>query len=277
MAHRNSAQNQQAVAVQQPNASAQSVIREGNTQASVSTNATEDDLRSALASLEEAHKVQRGFISVVSHEFRTTLAGIQGFSELIRDRNLSTVRIKEFAHLIYDDARRLDIVIGDLLDLERMMVGQLQPDCDEIDVQETLRILVQQAQSSTSEHTIMLECPEKLPPLHADPTMFEQMIKHLLSNAINYAPTGGDVIVHADRQDSYVHLAIQDQGIGIAEDALDEIFMPFRRLKVPETRAVKGAGLGLSLVREIVKLHHGHIQVNSQPAHGSIFHILLPL
>ena len=237
---------------------------------------SEDQLRTELERLEEANKVQRGFISVVSHEFRTTLAGIQGFSELLRDREMNAAKTKEFATIIYNDARRLDAVISDLLDLERMMVGQLTPNLDIVDLPALLTQAAEKAQETTLKHTLHLKFEQPLIPLAADQELLQQLANHLFSNAINYSPNGGEVWVGAQITAGMVHLVFHDQGIGIAPESLTEVFIPFRRLKTPQTRAVKGAGLGLSLVQQIALLHHGTVWIESTPGEGSTVHVSFP-
>ncbi|HEY4384397.1 MAG TPA: HAMP domain-containing sensor histidine kinase, partial [Ktedonobacteraceae bacterium] len=237
---------------------------------------TEVQLRAALEKMELANKVQSGFISVVSHEFRSTLAGIQGFSELLRDRNMEPDKTREFATIIYNDARRLDAVINDLLDLERMMIGQTIPDLAIVDLSALLTQAAEKAQELSQNHTIHLRFEPSLPSLVGDQELLLQMCTHLLSNAIKYAPNGGEIQVDAQVAAGMVHIVFHDQGIGIPAESLEDVFMPFRRVKSPQTRTVKGAGLGLPLVQQIVFLHHGKIWIESTPDVGSTVHISLP-
>jgi signal transduction histidine kinase len=239
-------------------------------------NETEAQLRAALGKMEQANNVQRGFISVVSHEFRSTLAGIQGFSELLRDREMGPAKTREFATIIYNDARRLDGVIGELLDLERMMVGQIQPHLEAVDLPSLLAKEAEKAQAQTTRHTLHLRFEQPLPAFAADPNLLQQMISHLFSNAIKYAPDGGEIWVGAQLVDGTVPIMFHDQGIGIPPESLEEVFMPFRRLKSSQTRMVKGAGLGLTLVQQIVLLHQGKIWIESTPGEGSTVYISLP-
>jgi signal transduction histidine kinase len=239
-------------------------------------NTSEEQLRNDLEKLEQANKVQRGFISVVSHEFRTTLAGIQGFSELLRDREMNTAKTQEFATIIYNDARRLDAVISDLLDLERMMAGQLTLNLEEVDLSALLTQAAEKAQELTLKHTLHLKFEQPLVPMIADRELLQQLSNHLFSNAVNYSPDGGEVWVGAQITAGMVHMVFHDQGVGIPPESLEEIFIPFRRLKNPQTRTVKGAGLGLSLVQQIVLLHHGKIWIESTPGEGSTIHVSFP-
>lgn len=236
---------------------------------------TETQLRLALEKMELANKVQSGFISVVSHEFRSTLAGIQGFSELLRDRNTEPDKTREFATMIYDDARRLDAVISDLLDLEHMMVGQILPYLAAVDLAALLTEAATRARELTQKHTIRLRFEPSLPPIVADYELLLQMCAHLFSNAIKYAPDGGEIHVDAQIAAGMIHMIFHDQGIGMPADELEEVFMPFRRVKSPRTRTVKGAGLGLSLVQQIAFLHHGKVWIESTPDVGTTVHISL--
>ncbi len=237
---------------------------------------TEAQLQVALEKMEQANKVQRGFISVVSHEFRSTLAGIQGFSELLRDREVGPAKTREFATIIHNDAHRLNVVIGDLLDLERMMVGQIQPQLEAVDLPTLLTEAAEKAQEQTMQHTVHLRFEQPLLPFAGDRELLLQMSNHLFSNAINYAPGGGEIWVGAQTVAGMIHIVFHDQGVGIPPKSLEEVFLPFRRIKSPQTRTVKGVGLGLTLVQQIVHLHQGKIWIESTMGEGSTVHVSLP-
>ncbi len=227
--------------------------------------------------LEEMNKVQSDFISIVSHEFRTTLTGIQGFSELLCVEEFSTEEVKDYASDINTDARRLTRMINDLLDLERMKSGKMALEIEAVDLNRILEEVVERATLTASKHTLLLHQDVRLPLLQGDSDKLIQVLTNLLSNAIKYAPNGGEIVLTSKRQKNKIHITVQDHGIGIPAHALEEVFAPYSRIDVQRTRYIKGTGLGLAIVRQIVEMHNGHVWVESVLGSGSTFHLLLPL
>jgi signal transduction histidine kinase len=236
-----------------------------------------DLLAAANAQLEQVNKAKSEWVSVVSHEFRTPLTGIQAFSELLRDEEFPLDQIREFAADINREAERLSRMIGDLLDLERMESGQMTLTLAEVD----LNVLVEEAITSTGpnnpRHTLRRELDPTLPLLTGDRDKLTQIIVNLLSNAIKYSPDGGDVIVGTSYDTSLAHLWVRDHGIGIPADDLEAIFRRYTRLESGYNVSIKGTGLGLPIVRQIAELHGGQAWAESEAGIGSTFHVTLPL
>jgi len=234
-------------------------------------------LRTANEQLEQANKVQRDFVSIVSHEFRTTLTGIQGFSELMRDDALNEAEVKEFATDINTDARRLNRMISELLDLERMQAGQMRLHREHVDLNRIITKVVEHMHPTLIRHDIVLALDDALPVFLGDSDKLTQVIANLLSNSVKYAPDGGEIRIQSFAEGATIHLALHDYGIGIPADALEHIFTPYNRVETAATRHIQGTGLGLPIVRQIVQLHGGTIWAESQPGKGSTFYITLPL
>jgi signal transduction histidine kinase len=235
------------------------------------------DLEAMNSELRSMNKQQSNFVAVVSHEFRTALSGIQGFSELLSEQEWSPQEVKEYATDITTDARRLSRLINEVLDIERMKSGKTTLLCEPVDVNSLLRKLGDQAQHITAKHTLIYHLDGALPLVQGDQDQLIQVVGNVLSNALKYSPAGGNILLSSQREQDSIHISIQDQGIGIAEDALKNIFEPYSRIDVEKTRFIGGTGLGLSLVREIINLHGGTIWVESTPGDGSTFHFFLPL
>jgi signal transduction histidine kinase len=227
--------------------------------------------------LKSMNKQQSNFIAVVSHEFRTALSGIQGFSELLSEQEWSPQEVKEYATDITTDARRLTRMINEVLDLERMKSGEMTLRYEQVDVNELLKKLGDQAQSLASKHHIVYHLDETLPTIQGDQDQLIQVVSNLLSNAAKYSPAGGEILLSSQREQQGVRISIQDQGIGIAEENQKDIFVPYSRIDSEKTRFIQGTGLGLSLVHEIINLHGGTTWVESTPGYGSTFHFFLPL
>ena len=243
---------------------------------------TERDLLTAAKiflneQLEQVNKMQSDFISVVSHEFRTSLTTIEGFSDLLRSEEYPSEDVKEYARDIYADAIRLHRMVTDLLDVEQMKKGEVQLCVVWVDMSTLLTTIVKHMELVSTHHTLHLSLDEKLPQLEGDPEKLIQVITNLLSNAIKYSPMGGDILIKSSREGESVHVSIQDHGIGIAPEFIESIFTPYHRVNSTSTRYIQGTGLGLSLVREIILLHEGKIWVESTPGQGSTFHFSLPL
>jgi len=118
---------------------------------------------------------------------------------------------------------------------------------------------------------------ENIKPVLADPKGIQEIFNNLISNAINYSPDGGRVLVSARGLGEYMEIKVADTGVGIDEEEISKIFDKFYRVKHPKTRQVMGTGLGLAIVKGIVEAHHGTIEVESSPGKGTTFRILLPL
>ena len=227
--------------------------------------------------LEQVNKMQSDFISVVSHEFRTALTTIEGFSDLLRSEDYPGEEVKDYANDIYIDAMRLHRMVTDLLDLEQMKNGKMLLRVVWVDMNTLLTSIAKRMELVSTGHTLRLSLDEKLPQLEGDPDKLIQVITNLLSNAIKYSPMGGDILIKSSREGKSAHVSIQDHGPGIASEFIETIFTPYHRINSDSTRYIQGTGLGLSLAREIIHLHEGKIWVESTPGHGSTFHLSLPL
>jgi signal transduction histidine kinase len=233
-------------------------------------------LQQANEQLSRINKVQSNFVSVVSHEFRTTLTSIQGFSELICDEEFSNEEVKEYATDINSNALLLNEMISEMLDLERLKSGQMQLQYTLIDLNALLSHVINSLSALTPHHSFHLQLDETLPSLSADQDRLIQVVTNLVGNAIKYSPAGGEIFVHTQLENTLVHASIQDQGIGIPDHALEQIFTPYYRVEAESSRYITGTGLGLSIVRQIIEMHSGKVWVESTHGQGSTFHFTLP-
>jgi signal transduction histidine kinase len=236
------------------------------------------DLENANHQLTEMSKLQKDFISVVSHEFRTALTSIQGFSELLQNEDFSPKDVKDYASDIHTDATRLNRMITELLDLERMKAGKMSLHLERIDLNTLLTQLTEKTRSTIpAKYSIQLQLDQALPPIDGDRDKLTQVILNLLSNAVKYSPAGGTILVSSLLEERVAHLSVQDHGIGLAPEDVDKLFIPYSRINTEGNRHIKGTGLGLVIIREICELHHGKAWVESTLGQGSTFHITLPL
>jgi signal transduction histidine kinase len=226
--------------------------------------------------LARQNRQQSDFLSIVGHEFRTALTGILGFSEVIRERELDDQDVQEYAADIHTDATRLTRLINTMLDLERMKSGRVEMNWEAIEMNELIQEIVNH-RSAVSGEQIYVDLDPTLTSVQGDRDKLTQVIMNLLSNASKYTLDGSPILVGSKREGESVHLFVQDHGIGIPQEKLEEIFEHYTRIESSATRYIGGTGLGLPIIRQIMELHSGSVWVTSTVGEGSIFHVVFPL
>ena len=233
--------------------------------------------RKTYREIEQLSKLRSEFVSIVSHEFRTPLTGIQGFSEMMRDENMTLPEMREYAGDINKDARRLARLITDMLDLDRMESGRMTLSSEAVDLNRIVADTAALFRLSAADHPIHLDLAAGLHELQGDSDRLTQVVTNLVSNAIKYSPSGGAVELRTEQSDDAVTLTVTDHGMGIATEQLEKIFDRYSRVENAETRSIQGTGLGLPIVRQIVQLCKGKVWATSESGQGSVFHVELPL
>jgi len=240
----------------------------------------EEKVAGATRRLRELDQAKNEFLTIASHELRTPLTALQGFSELLLTRQVPPERAQKYLGHIHTEAQRLGRIVVDLLDHSRIESGrgpELSP--VPLDLGSIIEANVEIFASQHPRHHFHWPGAATVPALCADRDAVDRMLKNLLSNAIKYSPRGGRVRVEAglaqDRP-GMVELSVEDDGVGIAAEALSRIFDPYVRVANPETSTAPGLGLGLSLVRGLAHAHGGSVEVESLPGKGSRFRVLLP-
>jgi signal transduction histidine kinase len=225
----------------------------------------------------QADQAKADLMSTVSHELRTPLASVLGFTELMLTRDPDAERRREYLDAIHTEGRRLQGLIDDFLDLQRVEQGGLPPSMDRVALEEVLREQVDLFSGQSRDHELGLVVED--PPLvvRADRDQLTRVVANLLSNAIKYSPEGGPVKVEARREVGFARVSVTDPGIGIPPDQREHVFEKFFRVDNSDTRKIGGTGLGLALAREIVQLYGGEIAVESVDSGGSRFHFTFPL
>ena len=232
--------------------------------------------RSANATLEKLDKTKTEFLSIVSHEFRTALTGIQGFSELIRDGGLEQDEVRAYGGYIFNDADRVNRLIGDMLDLDRMESGRMSIRTVDVDINEVLSDTIARAGSSPSVE-FKADLDPRLPIVVGDRDRLIQVVSNLVNNAVKYSPDGGIVTLSSRSEGDFALVSVTDTGVGIPPDEIGHVFERFRRVRSGAAQSIPGTGLGLTIVKQIVEMHGGKIWVESAVGHGSAFHFTLPL
>jgi signal transduction histidine kinase len=231
--------------------------------------------------LRQANQAKSEFVSIVSHELRTPMTSIRGYADML-DKGmvgkLSPQQV-EFIRTISRNAERMQILVSDLQDVSRIETGQLRLEVEPTALADALDNALQatKVQIEARSQELIVEVPEDLPLLHADQARLAQILINLLSNAYKYTPDGGHIRVRAWLQDGYVHCAVSDTGIGISPEDQECLFTKFFRSEHPAVREVSGAGLGLCIVKSLVELQGGQIEVESHPGEGTTFAFTVPV
>jgi PAS domain S-box-containing protein len=228
-----------------------------------------------LAELEKLNRLKTEFTSMVSHEFRTALVGIQGMSELIKGGDMEPAEVQEYSGYIFSEAERINRLITDMLDLDRLEAGKMKLQLAPMDLNETVEGVAARSSVVSTKHSIRTELDAGAPKVMGDADRMVQVVTNLVSNAIKYSPDGGEVLISTHVVDGMVDVSVADQGVGIPADFVDKLFGRFERSeKNPST--IIGTGLGLAITRQIVEMHAGKIWVESAEGHGSVFHFTIP-
>ena len=243
--------------------------------------AAQDELQRAKETAEAANQAKSRFLATMSHELRTPLNAVIGFSDaLLREAdNPSGPRVGEFAQQINDAGRHLLGLINIILDVARIESGRYDLAADTVDLARLVRLCVRQmdATAHAAEITLAIELPDDLPPIKADERRLQQVLNHLLSNAVKFTEAGGIVTIGAAREaDGGLLLFVRDTGIGIPDEDLERVFEPFTQLDSSLARRFQGAGLGLYVSRALVAGHGGALVLRSAPGAGTAAEIRLP-
>ena len=238
---------------------------------------TEEAARANLAELERINRLKSEFMSMVSHEFRTALTGIQGYSEVLSTDDVTPNEVKDFATDINSESLRLNRMITEMLDLDRIESGRIQLHTERLDVNALIAGAAERAQMSTDNHRIGLALDPALPRIDADKDRLTQVLSNLLSNAVKYSPEGGDITVTTRVVDHSIEVSVNDHGRGIPAEFIAKIFGRYERYEGAGKAQVVGTGLGLAISQQIVQLHKGRIWVESTVGAGSTFRFTIPI
>jgi signal transduction histidine kinase len=228
---------------------------------------------------QEGKKVRYQFLSVLSHELKAPLNAIEGYLRMMQDKQAGEL-IDDYVTPIERSLQRVQgmrNLIMDLLDFTKIRLERKEEKIQEVD----LKLIASDAIVTVQPYAIQMDVAINLDvrsdiTLMADPSDIAIIFNNLISNAVKYNKQGGKVNIIIDSHDGYAVITITDTGIGITERDKENLFTEFVRIRNEKTRNISGSGLGLSIVKKVVELYHGSIDVESTPDIGSSFTIRLP-
>jgi len=233
-----------------------------------------------LARLENSFNEQQRFIADASHELRTPLAVLRGETEVALGKTRTVKEYQESLTLIQEEAERLSRIVEDLFILARQPIQLPTALIEEsVSLTKVVADCARAAQVLADRKGVRLKLQNDSPSiaLNADEELLKRMILNLLDNAVKYTPEGGEILLTLARQNGNAEIVVRDTGIGIPATDQQRVFDRFYRVDKARSRALGGAGLGLSIARCIVEAHRGKITIESIPRNGSTFTVSLPL
>lgn len=236
--------------------------------------------RNARAEAEQANQVKDEFLAVLSHELRSPLNPILGWTKLLRTQQLSPEKVDQALATVERNAKLQAQLIEDLLDISRMLRGKLSLNIAPVDLAAVIQGAIETVQLAASSKSIQIQTLLQLPKktLLGDANRLQQVVWNLLSNAVKFTPNQGQITIRLEDWDRQIQIQVSDNGKGINPDFLPHIFEYFRQADSSTTRQFGGLGLGLAIARQIVELHGGTIQAESPgEGLGATFTVRLPV
>ncbi|MBN1993791.1 MAG: hybrid sensor histidine kinase/response regulator [Anaerolineae bacterium] len=235
------------------------------------------EIQKAYKELQLLDHMKSEFINIAAHELRTPLAILIGYATVLEEETENLTH--EYISIIARNAMRLRALIEDMLNLKYLESGIPSLSQDKLNLPEVITDAIQDIALLAQKKglTVHVDVPPDLPPLIADRQKFDLIIMNLLDNALKFTPAGGQVTLKAETAAEGVKISVSDTGIGIPEDKIERVFDRFFQVQDSLTRAYEGMGLGLAIVRGMVDVCGGKIQVTSKEGEGTTFTFTLPL
>jgi len=242
----------------------------------------EDALQAALAEAERANSTKSHFLATMSHEFRTPLNAILGFSEMLRGQYfgpLGADTYTEYANDIHSSGKHMLALVNDVLDISTIEAGKRFLVKETIAIEDVLKHCIRDVEKSADDNNInlVLEVLGDLPSLYADGRSVTQIIQNLLSNAIKFTDQKGTIVISAEATDGKMKISVKDTGMGIPADQLPNITEPFSQADSNPHRTQEGTGLGLSIVKSLVEAHDGTLEIISDLGKGTTVTVTFPV
>lgn len=226
--------------------------------------------------LERSDRLKSALVSTVSHDLRTPLASIMASVTSLLDPDVTWDHDTErdFLQGIYDEARRLDRLVSNLLDMSRIESGELRPEKEWYNIGEVIQAVVQRLEPRAAGRPLLVDAPGDLPLAPLDFSQIDQVITNLVENAIKYTPQGTPINIRARRADEQIEVTVSDSGPGVPPEQMPNLFAKFYR--AGSRKQVAGMGLGLAISKGLVEAHGGRIAARNRPGGGLEVTFTLP-
>jgi len=228
----------------------------------------------------ELAKMKSDFVSTISHEFKSPLTSIRQLAEMLQaGRVPSEGRRQKYYDTLLEQSERLSFLVDNVLNFAKMEEGRIEFEFERIDIGNLLQEIVSTIQDRVRHggFRIQIEIEKSLPLIMVDGSAISQAVTNLIDNAIKFSGETKRVVVQSFMESQYLVISVKDFGVGIKKEEIDKVFDRFYRGGDELTRTVKGSGLGLTFVKQIVEAHHGTVHVESEHGQGSTFKIRLPI
>jgi len=229
---------------------------------------------------QEGKRIRYQFLSIVSHELKAPLNAIEGYLQIIKDRQLGD-ELSNYDEVIERSLGRVNGMRGlimDLLDFTKIRLEKNDDKKEKIDLYQRARLAVATVGPIAIQRNLKIHMDVAQDLLfEISPSDIDIIFNNLLSNAVKYNVEGGEVWLSISKSVSELVISVKDSGIGMNDEEVAKLFREFVRIKNVKTRDISGSGLGLSIVKKIAELYGGHIEVKSTPDHGSEFTVYLPV
>jgi signal transduction histidine kinase len=241
-----------------------------------------DDLRMRAGELADAYQklaeqelARREFLTNIAHELRTPLQVASGNLQILQKGILKGEQLAAGIDTVARNVQKIVTLVNDILFLQEMDL--VLPDFQKVDINEIGYAVVGRYAGTAQEHDVSLRFipSPNLPPVWGDPKTLERALRALVDNAIKFSPQGGDVTISLSKDDTWVYVAVEDHGIGIAQESKPRIFDRFYHLDKSGDDLFRGIGLGLAITRQVIEQHQGSLDVESTPGKGSTFTMTL--
>jgi signal transduction histidine kinase/CheY-like chemotaxis protein len=236
--------------------------------------------QTARAEVEAANRAKDEFLAILSHELRTPLQSMLGWVKLLKAGKLDPIAATRALETLERNTRAQAQLIGDLLDVSRIVAGKLRVELRPLDLRPVLEAALDSVRAAAEDKGVRLHAAFDPRPavVAGDAERLQQVTWNLLSNAVKFTPAGGRVMLRLDRTLSQARIVVRDTGRGIAPAMVPHIFERFRQADSTTTRVYGGLGLGLAIVRHLVEIHDGTVRAESAgEGHGATFRVTLPL
>jgi two-component system phosphate regulon sensor histidine kinase PhoR len=228
-----------------------------------------------------AEQMRVDFVANASHELRTPLSTLIGYTETLREQadEIDRDTRERFLSVVHDEARRMQRIVEDLISLSRIEAEKFTAPTEAVDLQPLIEQALGGVQRIADERgsTLVRDVEAELPAVAADRGQILQLLDNLVTNALRYGEAETPVTVSAHAEGAMVHLAVTDEGEGIAPEHVKRVTERFYRVDTSRSRSLGGTGLGLSIVKHIVERHRGRLAIDSKLGEGTTVHVFLPV